>query len=226
MPVKLFPALSRKLPNNTLRGQIQSQTRLDLEVTNENILQELDAIAIISSELLFKHQHRLSFFVFWYLFAYDLSLRKKIAGSLVPNSEGNFDYSFTEQELGNIIELQSFFNNFRVQFLSDISKYLVGLYDNACGIIYNNLPLGTEIFTVAALIDKWYIQMISRYLAPKQDQEIHQKIYSECQNVLEEVKQTGLECMKRVLIAQTKDLRSHYPPRIPEYGTNKKTIIF
>ena len=199
------------------KGEEETKLKTEVEeVSNEKILQELDALGIWTKELLKRHKHKLLFVIFCYLFAYDLKLRKRISSFLAPlasNNESNYD----EKDIADIIELQSYFNNFRVSILSDLTVYFTELYQVASEIVEKEkeelVLLGTQIFNAAKKIDQWYIQQIHNILKPRKDKtgkinEQWEKMYQECLNVFEEIKEAGLITMKKVLHSNTELLKA------------------
>lgn len=182
------------------------------KIENEVILQELDALNISTKDILRKHNHRLAFSIFVYLFAYDLKLRIKVANHLAPALSGKDTLHYSEEDFPNLIELQSYFNNFRVTFLSDLSIYFTELYQLASDVLEKetdrNVILATQLFNAAQELDRWYMNQIKEKLEPEENElgeinELHRDLYNQCIDVLDEVKETGFLCFTKVLHANS-----------------------
>ncbi|MHA1984352.1 MAG: hypothetical protein ACW967_08355 [Candidatus Hodarchaeales archaeon] len=195
----------RNVPKNEVQESIP-------KIQNEHILQELDALGISTKDVLREHNHRLAFSIFCYLFAYDLKLRIKIANHLAPALAGDKELRYTEEDFPNIIELQSYFNNFRVTFLADLTIYFTELYQVATDILEEetdkNITLSTQLFNAAQELDRWYMNQIKEKLAPEENEsgeinELHRDLYTQCIDVLDEVKETGFLCFTKVLHANS-----------------------
>ncbi|KKM89628.1 hypothetical protein LCGC14_1246680, partial [marine sediment metagenome] len=138
---------------------------------------------------------------------------------LIPNPDGNQIKGYSEDDIPDIIELQSYFNNFRVTYLSDLSVYFSELYQVASEILEEetdkNIALSTQLFNAAHQLDKWYMNQIKERLAPKEDKngpinEHHVQLYDQCLAVLDEVKEAGFICFTKVLHAN----RNEFSKRI------------
>lgn len=176
--------------------------------TNDEILRELDALHIETTELINRDLHILVFPVFKLLFINDLFLRKTIASQLIPNAFGDIKITYSEEELKQLVELQSYYNNFRITLLSTIASRLIELYDIATELVNKDLTLATQLFNATKQLDNWYIRQIKEELSPKNRDEQHTKMYEECINLLDEVKNTGLQSIQTVLRANLIKLKS------------------
>ena len=184
--------------------------------TNDDILRELDAFHIETTELVNKDLHGVVFPVFKLLFVNDLFLRKTIAKQLIPDAFGDIKITYSEEELRQLVELQSYYNNFRIILLSTIANRLVELYDIATELVDKNVTLATQLFNATKQLDNWYISQIKEKLSPKVEDEQHIKMYEESISLLDEVRNTGLISMQKVLKANLIKLRT--------IGINKTVI--
>ncbi|OLS26721.1 MAG: hypothetical protein HeimC3_08230 [Candidatus Heimdallarchaeota archaeon LC_3] len=181
--------------NNTIPG---------VGIEDQEIIGILERIVSLSQNLLEKNQHVLVFNIFLHLVRNDLHLRKKIAYELFPGAVDDFQPQYTQEELNSIIQLQTFANNYRIQFLVRITDYIVGKYKKATEMVKKDFNEGTRLFKNAQDLDFWYIKQIKSSFKDslnldKSISEFENQMYDEMVQVLTEVSETGLNSMQKIL---------------------------
>ena len=175
-----------------------------INVEDQEIIGILERIVSLSQKLLENNHHGLVFNIFNHLVKNDLHLRKKIASELFPGAVDDFQPKYTQEELNSIIQLQTFANNYRIQFLVSITEFIIDKYKKAIEMVKKDFNEGTRLFKNAQDLDYWYIKQIKRSVKDslKKDQEtseFEEQMYDEMVQVLTEVSETGLNSMQKIL---------------------------
>ena len=104
---------------------------LNFEAENQEIFENLERIISLSETLLENNKHGLVFSIFNHLVKNDLTLRQKIANELFPGPVEDFEPKYSQEELNEIIQLQTFANNFRIALLVKITEFIIECYKEA-----------------------------------------------------------------------------------------------
>ena len=167
-----------------------------LIVNAVNILEENEGLYNNARKALQDDNHARCMEILNYFIQNDLALRRIITNKESP-------YSF--KSLKVIIELQSYYNFFRITLLSEVVNYLVLSYNQVKKAIKKDYDLAFKWYQYAEKVNELYIYDLNNILRKnlKDTADEHQvKIYNEVVDAFEEVKRIGLQSI-RVLMKQT-----------------------
>ena len=202
MKVRAFPLREletrRKLRIRTIDleklAEVQSQD-IDYSVfTNQDLLHELEATYNKALQRLIAEDHEDVWEIFKVLFEQDLETKESVAKALMPQADEELNIS--EEELGNLIELQGFYSNFRIRLLEEVSAVLVKIYDKASEVVTYNLEEGGRLASKAANFYKFYSVRLKHFEAPLD--EYKGKMYIECTGTFDVVKISGERNLKEL----------------------------
>lgn len=158
-----------------------------------NILEENENLYTSARQALIDDDHARCMEIFNYFIENDLALRRIIADNKSP-------YSF--KSLKVIIELQSYYNFFRITLLSEVVNYLILSYNQVKKHIEKEYDLAIEWYKYAEAINEIYINDLNTILRKslKVSPDEHQvKIYNEVVDAFEEVKRIGFQSIRELL---------------------------
>jgi hypothetical protein len=145
----------------------------------------------------------------------DLYLRRKIASQITPEDP---DIDFIQ-----FVELQSYYNSFRISLMSDIVGHIIKSYNNVSKNI-NNFETASLWYNYAEKVNEFYINALRNDLIQKGRQfpdEHLSKMYSELIFAFEEVKNLSFRTIRKILqhtIEETKLPRTlFFDDEIPNY---------
>ncbi len=167
-----------------------------LIVNAVNILEENESLYKTARQALRNDDHSRSMEILNYFIENDLALRRIIA---------NKDSPYPFKSLKVIIELQSYYNFFRITLLSEVVNYLILSYNQVKKHIGTDYDLALEWYKYAQAVNEIYINDVNSILRKtlKTGPDEHQlKIYNEVVDAFEEVKKIGIQSI-RVLMKQT-----------------------
>ena len=179
---------------DTARNQKQQ-----LIVNTVNILEENESLYTTAVKELRNDNHTRCIEILNYFIENDLHLRRIIADT---------DNPFGFESLKVIIELQSYYNFFRITLMSEIINYLVLSFNQVKKYIKKDYDLSFKWYKYSETLNELYIYNFNELLRKNTTDETqmpdeHQrKIYSEVIDAFEEVKKIGLQSI-RVLMQQT-----------------------
>lgn len=127
---KMVPPSVRSL---FFRSKEKSVLVPQIRITDDDILSLIDEIYIQTSELLSKNKYNNVIETFFFLSEYDACFKKIISSQLSNKNFGsNFDSNgviYTEDIMNFLVIIQSYFNSFRINLLSEIIKDLNAQYN-------------------------------------------------------------------------------------------------
>ena len=181
----------------TKRGKDEQLLLLDMEKRTIDILEENESLYNQAKKALRDDDDpKRCMEILNYFIENDLALRRIIANKDSP-------YTFKSTKI--IIELQSYYNFFRITLLSEVVNYLVLSYNQVKKYINKDYDLAFKWYKYAEIINELYIDDLNEILHRTQTESLdeHQvKIYNEVFDAFEEVKKIGLQSI-RVLMKQT-----------------------
>lgn len=180
----------------TKRGESERLLLLDMEKRTIDILEENEDLYNQAKTALREDNPQRCMEILNYFIENDLTLRRIIANKESP-------YTFKSTKI--IIELQSYYNFFRITLLSEVVNYLVLSYNQVKKHIKSDYDLAFKWYKYAETINEFYIDDLNEILHRNQTETLdeHQiKIYNEVFDAFEEVKKIGLQSI-RVLMKQT-----------------------
>ena len=167
-----------------------------LIINTVDILEENESFYNTAVHELREDNHTRCMEILNYFIENDLYLRRVIADSENP-------FGFLSLKI--IIELQSYYNFFRITLMSEIINYLVLSFNQVKKHIKKDYDLAFKWYKYAETVNELYIYNFNELLRNNSDQmpdEHQRKIYSEVKDAFEEVKKIGLQSI-RVLMQQT-----------------------
>lgn len=162
-----------------------------IDILNEN--EQLYNIGVL--ELKKEDNHTRTMEILNYFIENDLYLRRIIA-----KKERN-PY---ELSLKVIIELQSYYNFFRITLLSEVVNYLVLSYNQVKKHLKDDYNLAFEWYKYAETVNEIYIHNLNMILkkGANEADEHQKKIYGEVVDAFEEVKKIGIQAIQ-ILMRQS-----------------------
>lgn len=170
-----------------------------LIVNTVDILEENETFYKTAVHELRQDNHQRCMEILNYFIENDLYLRRIIADDETP-------FGFVSLKI--IIELQSYYNFFRITLMSEIINYLVLSFNQVKKYIKKDYDLSFKWYQYAETLNEIYIYNFNELLRKtnsekeKLPDEHQRKIYSEVVDAFEEVKRIGLQSI-RVLMQQT-----------------------
>ena len=191
--------MEKKGDSKTEKDSISTTTRGENEqliINTVDIRKENESLYNSALHELREDNHTRVMEILNYFIENDLYLRRIIADQFNP-------FGFISLKI--IIELQSYYNFFRITLLSDVVNYLVLSYNQVKKYIKSDYDLAFEWYKYAETLNEVYIYDINTILrqTKKVAPDEHQvKIYNEVVDAFEEVKKIGIQNIQ-VLMRQT-----------------------
>lgn len=199
--MRLIDILSSRYRNKQIFDNKQSKELLR-EITNEQLLQEIDTIFVNAQQALKEQRHTAVATTLTLLLSYDL-LWRRVVGNQLINPQGPI---LSANKLNFVVLVQSYFNSFRTSLLVEIVNYLMTQgYNQITKIVKENVELATQRYSEVQTINNYYDAALKRWFAKQQklDPDEHlEKIYFECREAFQEVKDTSIHVIRSVINKQ------------------------
>ena len=184
--------------------KIQTEEIKDLgfEPTNDDLLQLIDSIYIQSKKALINNNHKIVLFSLDSLISFDVSFRKIIAHQLTGGLQDHEILS--ENKLNFAVLMQSYYNGFRLNLLTDIANFLNEYYNTVAMIIRTDFQRSMTVYKYASDVNTYYINGLKKLYRERTDKyDINtEKIYRECITALNEIRVSSVNHLRTLFNQQ------------------------
>ena len=189
--------------------QTPVEQQIPFRLTDEDLLQIIDEIYLKSNDLLAKGKFHKVIESFLFLCDYDILFRRVLASQMTNESFGGINFYLNEEIMNFIVIIQSYFNSFRINLLSDIVRYL----NNEYNVVLDLLPLSFQRSSVkfnnANAINLFFMNRLKDWYCkiPFEDQdEISDRIYEESIGSFKEIRINATRHLQRLIDDQLRKL--------------------
>lgn len=178
----------------------------DLEVsfepTNDDLLLVIDSIYLDAKKGLLNNRHNDVLYVLESLISFDLAFRKIIAHQLTGGLDDHEILS--ENKLNFAVLMQSYYNSFRINLLTDIVNFLNEFYNVVATAISQNFQRSMRMYKYASDTNTFYINGLKNLYKQRTDKydKNTEKIYKECIRALNEIRVNSLNHLKSLFATQ------------------------
>lgn len=172
------------------------------EVSNDEILQMVDALYLGARKSLLNEKHDKVIYCLNSLIDFDLAFRKVISYQL-GGSVTDEDI-ITERMLNFAVLMQSYYNSFRTNLLVDVVNYLNDLYNHVLELTRYDFGRAMIVYKYAGEVNAYYINELRTYLRERPDNydASTQKIFNECFRALNEVRISSVNHLRKLFQQQ------------------------
>lgn len=172
------------------------------EVSNDEILQMVDALYLGARKSLLNEKHDKVIYCLNSLIDFDLAFRKVISYQLAGGVAE--EEIITERMLNFAVLMQSYYNSFRTNLLVDVVNYLNDLYNHVLELTRYDFGRAMIVYKYAGEVNAYYINELRSYLRERPDNyDVNtQKIFNECFRALNEVRISSVNHLRKLFQQQ------------------------
>lgn len=162
----------------------------------------IDSIYIQSRKALFNDKHHVVLYTLDSLISFDVSFRKVVAHQLTGGLEDHEILS--ESKLNFAVLMQSYYNGFRINLLTDIVNYLNDYYNSVASVIKTDFNRSMTVYKYASDVNTYYINELKKKYKARPDKydENTDKIYRECIEAFNEIRASSVNHLRKLFATQ------------------------
>lgn len=185
--------------------------KIPLKVSDEDLLQIIDEVYLKAKDMLIKGRYNKVLEALLFFNDYDICFRR-ILSSQLTNEElfgGNDKIYLAEEIMNFIVIIQSYFNSFRVNLLSDIVSFLNASYNSVVDMLPISFQQATVKFNNTNAITLFLINRIKDWhftLDWDERDEVSERMYEETNDAFRELKLNAAHHLQRIINEQLRKL--------------------
>lgn len=184
-----------------------------VKITDEDLLQSIDEVYLKCKEQLMKGHHNKVIEGLLFYCEYDICFRR-ILSSQLTNEQSIFGFEeskvyLSEDIMNFIVIIQSYFNSFRVNLLSDIVKYLNDEYNRVLEMLPISFQQATVKFNNTNAINLFFINRIKDWhfsMDWDERDETFEHMFEETIAAFKELKLNATGALHRIINEQLRKL--------------------
>ena len=171
---------------------------VSFEPSNEDLLQLIDSIYIASLKAIKNNKHHVVLYTLDSLISFDVGFRKIIAHQLTGGLEDHEILS--ENKLNFAVLMQSYYNGFRINLLTEIVNHINEYYNQVALTIEQNFQKSMSKYKYASDVNVYYINGLRNLYKDRHDKYDHntEKIYDECIKALNELRTASVNHLRQL----------------------------
>jgi hypothetical protein len=188
----------------------QIPTPTPKKITDEDLLQVIDEVYLKAKDMLMKGRYNKVVEGLLFYINYDICFRK-ILTSQLTNTEtfGENKIYLAEEIMDFIVIIQSYFNSFRVNLLSDIVRFINNEYNRVLDLLPISFQQATVKFNKTNGINLFFINRLKDWhfsLAWDERDDITENMYEESVAAFKELKLNATRHLQRIIDEQLRKL--------------------
>lgn len=187
--------------------------RMPVRISDDDLLQIIDEVYLLAKDKLMKGKFNKVIEALLFYCEYDICFRR-ILSSQLTNEQSLFGFEeskvyLSEDIMNFIVIIQSYFNSFRVNLLSDIVKFLNDEYNRVLEMLPISFQQATVKFNNTNAINLFFINRIKDWhfsMDWDQRDEIFEHMFEETIAAFKELKLNATGALHRIINEQLRKL--------------------
>ncbi len=214
-PPPLFSNIMERLSHRDHRSVFPppQPQRFPAQISDDDLLQVIDEVYLLAKDKLLKGQHNKVINALLFYCEYDICFRRILSSQLTNEDNlfggGESKVYLAEEIMDTIVIIQSYFNSFRVNLLSDIVKFLNEEYNRVLDLLPISFQQSTVKLNNANAINLFYINRIKdwHFSIPWDERdEVFERMYEEIIAAFKELKLNATHHLHRIINEQLRKL--------------------
>ena len=213
-PPPFFTTIMERLSRREQRAVAPPPVqRTPAKISDDDLLQIIDEVYLKAKDMLFKGRHNKVIEALLFYCEYDICFRR-ILSSQLTNEENLFGSGeskvyLSEEIMSTIVIIQSYFNSFRVNLLSDVVKYLNEEYNRVLDLLSISFQQATVKFNNTNAINLFFINRFKdwHFSIPWDERDtVFENMYEESIAAFKELKLNATKHLQRIINEQLRKL--------------------
>ena len=199
------------LREQPVQPQPKPYKNVPAKVTDEDLLQIIDEVYLKAKDMLIKGRYNKVIEGLLFYNNYDICFRR-ILSSQLSNEDlfgGNDKIYLAEEIMDFVVIIQSYFNSFRVNLLSDIVSFLNSSYNSVVDLLPISFQQATVKFNNTNAVTLFLINRIKDWhfsLPWDERDEVSERMYEETIDAFKELKLNATHHLQRIINEQLRKL--------------------
>ncbi len=182
-------------------------------LSDDDLLQVIDEVYMKAREMLLKGRFNKAIEALLFYSEYDICFRRILSSQLTNEQDlfgsGESKVYLAEEIMTSIVIIQSYFNSFRVNLLSDIVKLLNEEYNRVLDLLPISFQQATVKFNNTNAINLFFINRLKDWhfsVAWDERDEVFERMYEETIAAFKELKLNATHHLQRIINEQLRKL--------------------